>query len=117
MENRNSSSSANTENAVPSRRFVASLVYVFEQVMPNPFVLSIGLTLVVYLLATFFAPCASLPTMPTALHGGTFNIPGLALQMILILATGYAIADVLAVQRRQRALAAHIQTRAAPVLS
>lgn len=59
-------------NAVGSDRsarrgnVVAGLVYVFEQVMPDPFVLAIGLTLVVALLAVAFAPHASLPVILTS---------------------------------------------------
>ena len=43
------------------RGVVAGLVYVFEQVMPDPFVLSIGLTLVVILLAFSLSSHATLP--------------------------------------------------------
>jgi short-chain fatty acids transporter len=92
------------------------LVYVFEQVMPDPFVLSIGLTLVVSLLALAFAPHASVPTILTSWYGGTFNILGFALQMILILATGYAIADAPVVQRGLRAMAMKAQTPARAAL-
>jgi len=42
--------SANTDHTARRRGVVAVLVYVFEQVMPDPFVLSIGLTMVVSLL-------------------------------------------------------------------
>jgi short-chain fatty acids transporter len=51
-----------------------------------------------------------LPEILTAWYGGTFNILGFALQMILILATGYAIADAPFVQRGLRAMAAGAQT-------
>jgi len=98
------------------RGVVAGLVYVFEQVMPDPFVLSIGLTLVVSLLAMAFAPHASVPTILTSWYGGTFNILGFALQMILILATGYAIADAPIVQRGLRAMATKAQTPARAAL-
>ncbi|PXW23450.1 short-chain fatty acid transporter [Paraburkholderia caballeronis] len=92
------------------RGVVAGLVYVFEQVMPDPFVLSIGLTFVVCVLAAVFGPHATLPTILTAWYNGTFNILGFALQMILILATGFAIADAPLVQRGLRAMAAHAST-------
>jgi short-chain fatty acids transporter len=78
--------------------------------MPDPFVLSIGLTLLVSLLAVTFAPHNSLPTILTSWYDGTFNILGFALQMILILATGYAIADAPVVQRGLRAMAAGVPT-------
>jgi short-chain fatty acids transporter len=98
------------------RGLVAGLVYVFEQVMPDPFVLSIGLTVVVILLAFGFAPHASLPVILTSWYGGTFNILGFALQMILILATGYAIAEAPLVQRGLRAMAAGVHTPARAAL-
>src|SRR6201996_4874044 len=114
MSNRNINSTGN-DNGARRGNLVTGLVYVFEQVMPDPFVLSIGLTLVVILLAFGFAPHASLPVILTSWYGGTFNILGFALQMILILATGYAIADAPLVQRGLRAMAAkvHSPTRAA----
>jgi short-chain fatty acids transporter len=89
---------------------VTGLVYLFEQVMPDPFVLSICLTLLVVLLALGLAPNATWPAILTAWYGGTFNILGFALQMILILATGYAIADAPVIQRGLRAVAASVQT-------
>jgi short-chain fatty acids transporter len=94
----------------PRRGVVTGLVYMFEQVMPDPFVLSICLTLFVILLSVGLAPHATLPEILTAWYGGTFNIFGFALQMILILATGYAIADAPLIQRGLRAMAAGVQT-------
>jgi hypothetical protein len=75
----------------PRRGIVTGLVYLFEQLMPDPFVLSICLTLFVILLSLGLAPHATLPEILTAWYSGTFNILGFALQMILILATGYAV--------------------------
>jgi short-chain fatty acids transporter len=92
------------------RGIVSGLVYVFERVMPDPFVLSLGLTLLVCVLAFTIAPHGDLPTVLKAWYAGTFGILGFALQMILILATGYAIADAPVVQRALRALAAHAST-------
>src|ERR1700744_904102 len=109
MSNRNINSTGN-ENGARRGNLVTGLVYVFEQVMPDPFVLAIGLTLVVALLAVAFAPHATVPVILTSWYGGTFNILGFALQMILILATGYAIADAPLVQRGLRAMAAGVRT-------
>ncbi len=110
------SDSADTDHSGGRRGVVAGLVYVFEQVMWDPFVLSIGLTLVVSLLAVAFAPHHSLPTILTSWYDGTFKILGFALQMILILATGYAIADAPVVQRGLRAMAAGVPTPARAAL-
>lgn len=95
-----------------SRGLVEGLVYVFERVMPDPFVLAIALTLVVAVLALLIAPLGTVPTLLDAWYTGVFGILGFALQMILILATGYAIADSPIVQRGVRALAANAQTPA-----
>ncbi|MFM0172036.1 TIGR00366 family protein [Paraburkholderia sediminicola] len=97
--------------ASPERRnIVTALVYMFERLMPDPFVLSIGLTFVVILLAAFLAPRASFGNIVTAWYAGAFGILGFALQMILILVTGYAIADAPVVQRGLKALAERVQT-------
>jgi short-chain fatty acids transporter len=111
MDQRNTHSAhPNPQSRERQRGVVAGLVYVFEQVMPDPFVLSIGLTLVVIALAFIFAPHASVPVILTSWYGGTFAILGFALQMILILATGYAIAEAPVVQRGLRAMAAGVTT-------
>jgi short-chain fatty acids transporter len=109
MDNRQDTS-AHAVTLAPRRGVVTGLVYLFEQVMPDPFVLSICLTLFVILLSLGLAPNATLPVILTAWYGGTFNILGFALQMILILATGYAIADAPLIQRGLRAMAAGVQT-------
>ncbi|QNB13369.1 short-chain fatty acid transporter [Paraburkholderia tropica] len=98
------------------RGVVAALVYVFERVMPDPFVLSICLTAFVAVLALAIAPQGHIPTLLDAWYTGTFGILGFALQMILILATGYAIAEAPIVQRGLRALAAKAQTPARAAL-
>ena len=99
-----------------SRGIVESLVYVFERVMPDPFVLSICLTFFVAVLALLIAPTGNVPTLLDSWYSGTFGILGFALQMILILATGYAIAEAPIVQRGLRALAANAQTPARAAL-
>ncbi|WP_035566931.1 short-chain fatty acid transporter [Caballeronia sordidicola] len=110
--------SAPIDPADRPRGVVASLVYVFERVMPDPFVLSIGLTFIVSVMAVAFAPHGSIPVVLASWYSGTFNILAFALQMILILATGYAIADAPIVQRGLRTLAtkADTPTRAALIV-
>ena len=107
-----------TPGSVPVRRhgMVGTLVYVFEQVMPDPFVLSIGLTVVVIVLAVLFGTKSTAPVLLTSWYTGTFNILGFALQMILILCTGYAVADAPVVQRGLRAMAAGADTPARAAL-
>jgi short-chain fatty acids transporter len=95
---------------------VAALVYVFERVMPDPFVLSICLTFFVAVLALVIAPHGNVHTLLGSWYEGTFGILGFALQMILILATGYAIAEAPVIQRVLRALASKAQTPARAAL-
>ncbi|WP_232833459.1 TIGR00366 family protein [Paraburkholderia kururiensis] len=106
----------NQQGSPRGRGVVAGLVYVFEQVMPDPFVLSLGLTFVVIVLAAWLAPHGTLPVILTSWYEGTFHILGFALQMILILATGYAIADAPIVQRGLRALASRVTSPARAAL-
>jgi short-chain fatty acids transporter len=84
--------------------------------MPDPFVLSLGLTLLVCVLAFTLAPHNDPALVLKAWFTGTFGILGFALQMILILATGYAIAEAPLVQRGLRALAATASTPARAAL-
>ncbi|WP_027794036.1 TIGR00366 family protein [Paraburkholderia acidipaludis] len=112
---RDSHSTPNAPSA-DGRGIVAALVYLFERVMPDPFVLSVGLTLLVAVLALAIAPHGNVPTLLDAWYTGTFGILGFALQMILILATGYAIANAPVVQRGLRALASRAQTPARAAL-
>jgi len=100
------------------RDIVAGIVFMFERVMPEPFVLSIGLTLLVILLASGFAPHGDFSTTVTSWFDGMFGILAFALQMILILATGFAIADSRPVKKALLALAARARnpTRAALML-
>lgn len=93
-----------------SRRpsFVAGSVYVFERLMPDPFVLAIGLTVLVAGAALLFAPNGAPAVVVTSWYAGVFGILGFAFQMILILATGHALAHAPPVQRALKALVARI---------
>jgi short-chain fatty acids transporter len=106
----NTAASQDDEPARRPRGVVAALVFLFERIMPDPFVLSIGLTLLVVVLAAAFAPEGGPENILTSWYTGAFAILAFALQMILILATGFAIADAAPVQRMLRALAARVET-------
>jgi len=103
-----------TASPQPRRRGLQSLapmfVGLFERYMPDPFVLAIGLTAVTALLALLIAPKGSPAMIVTTWYGGIFAILGFAFQMILILATGHALAHAPVVARFLRRLVALART-------
>lgn len=85
-------------------------VDLFERYMPDPFVLAIGLTAVTAILALLIAPKGSPMTIISTWYAGIFGILGFAFQMILILATGHALAHAPVVARFLRRLVAMAHT-------
>ena len=98
----------------PPRRGLQSLapvfVGLFERYMPDPFVLAIGLTAVTAILALLIAPNGWPVIIITSWYTGIFAILGFAFQMILILATGHALAHAPVVARFLRWLVALAHT-------
>jgi short-chain fatty acids transporter len=92
-------------------------VNLFERVMPDPFVLAVGLTALVALLAWPLAPKGMPAVILSSWHAGTFNILGFAFQMILILATGHALANAPPVARGLRRVVALAHTLTSPSCS
>jgi len=92
------------------RSFAAVSVELFERLMPDPFILAIGLAALVALAAWLFAPQGTLPVILTSWYAGMFNILGFAIQMILILVTGHALAHSPPVQRGLTRLVSTVTT-------
>ncbi len=91
--------------APPRRRgFVAISVAVFERWMPDPFVIAIALTFVTALAALVLAPKGSPDVIIASWYKGIFDILAFAFQMILILATGHALANAPVIKRGIRAV-------------
>ena len=78
--------------------------------MPDPFVLAIGLTIITVVLALVLAPEGSLPNVIGSWYRGIFEILTFAFQMILILATGHALAHAPALSRFLRWLVSLAKT-------
>jgi hypothetical protein len=95
---------------------IGRLVYLFEQVVPDPFVLSIGLTFIVVLLAAIIAPSRSIPTILDSWYNGVFAILGFTAQMILMLATGFVVADAPSIRKGLSLLASRVTTPTHAVL-
>ncbi len=87
-----------THSVENQRRFTSSLVNFYERYLPDPFVLAIGLTVLVVALAIACAPDHSASTLASSWYAGLIGIFGFAFQMIMILATGHALAHAPLVQ-------------------
>src|SRR5579872_1989793 len=82
-------------------RLAGFFVRFFEYAIPDPYIFAVGLTLITAILAFAFAPRHALNDVLAAWYKGIFepgNL-GFALQMILILVTGYALANSAPVAR------------------
>lgn len=75
------------------QRAVGSCVYLFERLMPDPFVIVILLTVMTALFAIAFAPKATPDVILSGWYKGIFGIFTFAFQMVLVLVTGYALAS------------------------
>ena len=108
-----------------ARRTVASMskiagffVRVFESLIPDPYIFAVLLTLLTALLAFLLAPHHGPYEVVSAWYDGIFKILEFALQMILILVTGYALASSAPVQRLLVRIASTAKTtRVAVVLT
>jgi short-chain fatty acids transporter len=85
-------------------------VRVFEYAIPDPYIFAVGLTLVTAILAFIFAPHRLPSDVLGAWYKGIFDILQFALQMILILVTGYALASSTPIARALEWLASRPRT-------
>src|SRR3984957_19166925 len=74
-------------------RITSFFAYLFEKIMPDPFVFAVILTILVGVLAKGLAPVNSLSSITLAWYNGIFNIFVFGFQMVLIVVTGYALAS------------------------
>jgi short-chain fatty acids transporter len=88
------------------QRLAEFFVRVFEYAVPDPYVFAVGLTLLTAFLALTLAPHHELGEVLGAWYKGIFDILTFALQMILILVTGYALASSRPITRLLDAVAA-----------
>ena len=89
---------SNQHKYTPLGRATTFCVYVFEQIMPDPYVFAVILTFVAVLLAYFFAPNAHPQQIAAAWYGGVFNLFTFAFQMVIMLVAGYALASAPAIR-------------------
>jgi short-chain fatty acids transporter len=74
-------------------RVAELFVFLFERVMPDPFVFAIILTIVTALLAYTLVKTTTLGGIAQAWYSGVFSIFTFGFQMVLIVVTGYALAS------------------------
>jgi len=80
-------------------RIAGFFVRLFERLIPDPYIFAVVLTLLTAILAFIFAPHRAPAEVASAWYTGFFDIFAFALQMILILVTGYALAASVPVAR------------------
>jgi short-chain fatty acids transporter len=90
----------------PLARITGAFVYMFERLLPEPFVFAVLLTILTAVLAFGFAPKNTVPDVLGGWYDGIFKIFPFAFQMVLILVTGYALTSSKPVSSALRALAA-----------
>jgi short-chain fatty acids transporter len=73
-------------------RVTAFFVYLFENIMPDPYVFAVLLTFLGALMAWKFAPNATPISIVAAWYAGVFTIFTFAFQMVIMLVAGYALA-------------------------
>ena len=73
-------------------RVTAVFVYIFENIMPDPYVFAVLLTFLGAALAWRFAPAATPVSIAAAWYAGVFTIFTFAFQMVIMLVAGYALA-------------------------
>jgi short-chain fatty acids transporter len=74
-------------------RCTALFVYIFERLIPDPYVFAVILTFVGAILAFTLAPNAAPKNVLSSWYGGVFQILTFAFQMVLMLVTGYSLAN------------------------
>ena len=80
-------------------RATSFFVFLFERIMPDPFVFAVLLTFVGAVLARVLAPGATASSIASAWYGGVFAIFAFAFQMVIMLVAGYALAVAPPIQR------------------
>lgn len=96
-------------------RITAFFVFLFENIMPDPYVFAVLLTFAGALLAWKFAPNATPATILAAWYGGVFAIFTFAFQMVIMLVAGYALATSPLIHRALAKLASLATTPASAV--
>src|ERR1700731_4497557 len=93
----------------------AFFVYLFEKIMPDPYVFAVLLTFLGALMAWKFAPNATPTSIVGAWYAGVFTIFTFAFQMVIMLVAGYALATSPFIHRGLEKIASLATTAASAV--
>jgi short-chain fatty acids transporter len=96
-------------------RITSFFVFIFEKIMPDPYVFAVLLTFLGALLAWKFAPNATPSSIVAAWYGGVFAIFTFVFQMVIMLVAGYALATSPVIHRGLSRLASLATTPASAV--
>ena len=96
-------------------RCTAVSVYLFEHLMPDPYVFAILLTFVGALLAWWLAPNATPSSIVSAWYAGIFALFTFAFQMVIMLVAGYALASAPPIHRLLAKVASTVDTPASAI--
>lgn len=96
-------------------RATAFFVFLFERMMPDPYVFAVLLTGLGALLAWRFAPNGSPADIVKDWYAGVFSLFTFAFQMVIMLVAGYALATSPAVHRVLKRIASWASTPASAV--
>ena len=91
-------------------RITGFFVYLFENIMPDPYVFAVLLTFIGALMAWVFAPNTTPVSIGAAWYAGVFTIFTFAFQMVIMLVAGYALATSPVVHKGLAKLASLAQT-------
>jgi short-chain fatty acids transporter len=103
------------DTAKRSRRSLLSratdfFVFLFEKIMPDPFIFAILLTFIGTALAFVFVPGTRMASVAEDWYAGVFAIFTFAFQMVIVLIAGYALATSPLVHRGLEKIASSVST-------
>jgi short-chain fatty acids transporter len=96
-------------------RFTSFFVFLFEKVMPDPYVFAVLLTFLGAALALWLAPNTTPTSVVAAWYGGVFALFTFAFQMVIMLVAGYALATSPLIHRGLSGLAGLAKTPASAI--
>ena len=96
-------------------RITGFFVFLFEKIMPDPYIFAVVLTFLGAILALLLAPNATPSSVAAAWYAGVFNLFTFAFQMVIMLVAGYALATSPAIHNLLQRIAGIARTPASAI--